>query len=117
MAFFRAAIGGGGGSPTLKTAQIKNGTNYFSSRSQYSVDVASALPNDYQNLTLDNFSIDASSFSMQASTSQVTNDASLLLSYNNSTGILSLGKYRTRQSIGGTYYYLSLNYYIEVSYI
>lgn len=115
MAFYRAKRASGGG--TLKTEQIKNGSNYFSSRGQYSVNVASALPNDYQNLTLDNFSVDQSSISFQASTSQVTNDTALMLSYDNSTGILSLGRRTGRQSIGGTNYYLSLNYYVKVSYI
>lgn len=115
MAFFRASIGGGGG--TLKTAQIKNGSTFFTSRAQYSVNVANALPNDYQNLTLDNFSIeDVGSF--QSSTSNPgTADASIFLSYNSSTGVLSVGRRTTRVSIGGTYYYLSLNYYIKVSYI
>ena len=116
MAFYRAKRASGGGG-TLKTAQIKNGTTYFSSRTQYSVNVANALPNDYQNLTLDNFSVDSVA-SFQASTSNPgTADADLFLSYNSSTGILSVGRRTSRQSIGGTYYYLSLNYYIRVSYV
>ena len=115
MAFYRAKRASGGG--TLKTEQIKNGTAYFTSRTQYSVNVANELPNDYQNLTLDNFSVeDVGSFQATTSTPG-TSDASLFLSYDNTTGVLSVGRKTSRQSIGGTYYYLSLNYYIKVSYI
>lgn len=104
-------------SPSIKAKTIKNGSNYFSSRVQYSVDISAELPDKYSQLTLGNFGIDGG-IGLQASSSNPgTSDTDLFKSYDASTGILSLGRRVGRQTIGGTNYYLSLNYYVVVYYI
>lgn len=101
----------------LNFLEIKNGSNYFSSRVQYSVDISAELPDKYSQLTLGNFGIDGG-IGLQASSSNPgASDTDLFKSYDASTGILSLGRRVGRQTIGGTNYYLSLNYYVVVYYI
>lgn len=116
MAYFRANTGGSGGGGTLQTLIIDYNGNRFSGRNQYSVNVASFLPDDYQNLTLDNFSV-SPDFTYQANTNNPgTSDLTLFLAYNSSTGILSVGRRATRAQVGTTQTYLNINYYIKVTY-
>lgn len=77
----------GGGE--FKFEVLSNNGNAYNSRTKYNIDVKSVLPDYYDKLTIDNFSVD--SLTPAYSSSQVTADSDLFLDYDSSTGILSTG--------------------------
>ena len=105
---YKTVQGGG----TLNSTVIDNNGSTFTSRSQYSVNVKNALPSVYNRLTLANFAVDGA-IGLGSSTSAVQNDTALFLSYNASTGILSLGKRTTK--VGSNT--LNFTYKVRVFYV
>ena len=106
---YKTVQSGGG---TLNSTVIDNNGSTFTSRSQYSVNVKNALPSVYNKLTLANFAVDGA-IGLGSSTSAVQNDTALFLSYNASTGILSLGKRTTK--VGSNT--LNFTYKVRVFYV
>ena len=117
MALVNMNFAGDSSAGTIQIIDITNGNTTFSSRSRNSINVASKLPNDYMNLTLDNFSLTPGATTPGYAGSQVTSDSNLFLSYDQSTGILSTGIRCNRATMGTETFYVHINYYVRVTYI
>lgn len=101
---------------TIKTVTITNNGNNFNSNTTGTIDIKQYLPNDYTNLTLDNFVVEANTLSAAYVGATYTN-ATQLLTYDASTGILTRGRRCTRFSVGGNNYSAVFGYRIIIHYI
>ena len=104
-------------SATLKQVTIDNSGGAWSSLGAREIDVASALPDDYTRLTIDNFSFSHDTSIGIATTTQSGSQPSVWGSYDSSTGILHMNKHCPRGGSSPNYYYRYYSYKIVVTYI